>query len=113
MDFVTASRFLRDRDGTPAIQEYKQAIPNIPIYDSIGFTIDTGEYRREARTLWSQGVYGSYRLNFLCSRELGPAVEPPSHLLKELGDPMARRTRPRVRSPGGCARTRARGRCAP
>jgi hypothetical protein len=40
-------------------------------------------------------MYGSasfsvvYMFDFLCSRELEPAVELPSHLPKELGDPTA------------------------
>jgi len=89
VDLVSVSRFLHNSEGALAIQEYKRAIPGIPVYGSIEFTTDAGEYRREARTLWSQGVDGIYLFNFFCSRELDPAVEPPLHLLKELEDPKA------------------------
>jgi hypothetical protein len=65
--------------AVPMIGEGRQVPPK--------YTASADEYRREARTLWADGVDGIYLFNFFCSREEEKPLQPPFFLLNELGDP--------------------------
>jgi hypothetical protein len=91
VDFVTVSEFLFERGDLP-IDQWKKAIPIVPIYGGIECTKGSGqknlaaaEYRRAAIALKKAGANGTYLFNFFTSREGGEqACEPPFAVLRDL-----------------------------
>ena len=73
------------------VQEFKDALPGIPIYSCIqygGAPPNPDYYRQAAASRRATGADGIYLFNFFCSREEGAkAAEPPFEVLRELGDP--------------------------
>ena len=92
VDFVAVSEFLFERGDLP-MGEWKQAIPNVPVYGGIECTrrggqknLTAAEYIDAGAKLIEQGADGVYLFNFFTSREEGAnAYEPPFECFRSLG----------------------------
>jgi hypothetical protein len=81
---VTISHYLRNDFPLP-IEEYRELMPDIPLYGSIEVEWDRRRYRQIARRLWKDGVDGLLLFNFFTHRESGR--QPFFELLSEIGLP--------------------------
>lgn len=92
IDFLTVSEFLHERGDLP-VEEWKAAVPSIPVYFGIECAragaeknLTASDYRAAATRLIERGADGVYLFNFFTSRELGEAAyEPPFEVLADLG----------------------------
>ncbi|MBS7649280.1 family 10 glycosylhydrolase [Candidatus Bathyarchaeota archaeon] len=107
LDFLTVAPFLRTLFKMP-INEFKMAMPGLPIYATIEFTAEyvassyqrimTPEmYRGAADSLYACGADGISLFNMFCSREYGQrSWEPPFEVLRQIGDPETLRNTERL-----------------
>ena len=83
VDFVIVSHYLRNDYPLP-LRTFRDLLPEeMPIYASIEVEPKEETYRDIAHQLYLDGADGIMLFNFFTTRERG--VEPPMHLLKELG----------------------------
>jgi hypothetical protein len=84
VDFLIISHFLRNDFPLP-LAEYRDLVPDVPLYGSIEVEQTAEAYRPLARRLWQDGADGIMLFNFFTWREGGR--EPPFDILPELAEP--------------------------
>ena len=99
LDFITISHYLHNNYSLP-VQEYREKLPkDFPLYASIEVEKEDETFRNLAQPLWKNKIDGIMLFNFFTTRMSG--VEPPFHIITEIGSPQIQQHMPAPLIVGG------------